>query len=102
VLTDAQRCAFVVVLAAERLPVLETVELVAQLEQLRVPVGGLVVNKRSPAGAGPLLDARRATEAEHLATLHDRLGRLPLDEVPLLPDDLVGPDALTLLAAHLA
>jgi arsenite-transporting ATPase len=102
VLTDAERCAFVVVLAAERLPVLETVELVAQLEQLRVPVGGLVVNKRSPSGAGALLDARRVTEAEHLVTLHERLGRLPVDEVPLLPDDLVGPDALAVLAAYLA
>ncbi|WP_418275056.1 ArsA family ATPase [Isoptericola jiangsuensis] len=101
VLTDPARSAFVAVLAAERLPVLETVELVAQLEKLQVPVGGLVVNKRSPAGAGPLLDARRATEAEHLATLGDRLGHLPLDEVPLLPDDLVGPEALARLATYL-
>jgi arsenite-transporting ATPase len=101
VLTDARRCAFVAVLAAERLPVLETVELVAQLEKLQVPVGGLVVNKRSPADAGPLLEARRATEAEHLTTLDARLGHLPLDEVPLLPDDLVGPESLSRLSTYL-
>ncbi|ANC31510.1 ArsA family ATPase [Isoptericola dokdonensis] len=94
VLTDRERCAFVVVLAAERLPVLESVELVAQLEALRVPVGGLVVNKRSPRDAGPLLAARHDAEAGHLAVLRDRLGHLPLVEVPLLPDDLVGADAL--------
>lgn len=101
VLTDARRCAFVAVLAAERLPVLETVELVAQLEKLQVPVGGLVVNKRSPADAGPLLEARRTTEAENLTTLDARLGHLPLDEVPLLPDDLVGPESLLRLSTYL-
>ncbi|PFG41905.1 arsenite efflux ATP-binding protein ArsA [Isoptericola jiangsuensis] len=97
VLTDADRCAFVVVLAAERLPVLESVELVAQLEGLRVPVGGLVVNKRSPRDAGPLLAARHDAETAHLAVLRDRLGHLPVVEVPLLPVDLVGAEALTTL-----
>lgn len=101
VLTDPERCAFVVVLAAERLPVLESVELVEQLSTLQVPVGGLVVNKRSPADAGPLLAARHEAERAHLDTLRERLGHLPLDEVPLLGDDLVGPDALDRLAGFL-
>jgi len=102
VVTDADRTAFVVVLAAERLPVLETIELCARLDGLGVPVGGLVVNRRSPADAGDLLVARRAQEAEHLDTLTAALGRLPRDEVPLLAEDVVGPDALTRLATHLA
>ena len=46
VLGDAQQCAFVIVLAAERLPVLETIELHAQLQRAGTPVGALVVNKR--------------------------------------------------------
>nr|WP_216077418.1 ArsA family ATPase [Isoptericola sediminis] len=101
VLTDPARCAFVVVLAAERLPVLESVELVGTLEGIGVPVGGLVVNKRSPADAGELLAARRAGEEAHLDTLGEHLGHLPRDEVPLLGDDLVGASALTTLAGHL-
>ncbi|MCK9792938.1 ArsA family ATPase [Isoptericola sp. 4D.3] len=102
VVTDSDRTAFVVVLAAERLPVLETVELCARLDALGVPVGGLVVNRRSPAGAGELLASRRAQESHHLGTLTAALGHLPRDEVPLLADDVVGPEALTRLAAHLA
>jgi arsenite/tail-anchored protein-transporting ATPase len=101
VLTDAGRTAFVVVLAAERLPVAETIELCAELDRLGVPVGGLVVNKRSPADDGGLLAARHAQEATHLATLRDALGHLPLDEVPLQAGDVVGPEALDRLAAHL-
>lgn len=102
VVTDADRTAFVVVLAAERLPVLETIALCEQLDDLGVPVGGLVVNKRSPAGAGDLLAARRVQEAEHLRTLHDALGHLPAVEVPLLADDVVGEAALDRVAAQLA
>ncbi|GAA1976781.1 TRC40/GET3/ArsA family transport-energizing ATPase [Isoptericola halotolerans] len=101
VLTDHEACTFVVVLAAERLPVLETVELARRLEKLGVDVGGLVVNKRSPADAGELLAARRAAEAQHLLTLRDDLGHLPVDEVPLLAAEPVGEAALVSLAAHL-
>ncbi|CAM3517587.1 ArsA family ATPase [Isoptericola cucumis] len=101
VITDPDRTAFVAVLAAERLPVLETIGLCRQLEELGVPVGGLVVNKRSPADAGDLLAARRAQESAHLRTLRDALGHLPADEVPLLADDVVGAAALERVAAHL-
>ncbi|AEG43194.1 ArsA family ATPase [Isoptericola variabilis] len=94
VLTDAERTAFVVVLAAERLPVLESVELVQQLQALRVPVGGLVVNKRSPGDAGALLAARRAAEDAHLRTLRSALPGVPVDEVPLVAGDVVGQAAL--------
>jgi arsenite-transporting ATPase len=58
---DPRRCAFVIVLAAERLPVLETVERHEQLVRAGVHVGALVVNKRSPADAGDFL-AERALE----------------------------------------
>lgn len=101
VLTDAERTAFVIVLAAERLPVLETVELHEQLVRSGVRVGGLVVNKRSPADAGELLAARRAQEEEHLRTLRSALPGVPTVEVPLLADDVTGADALARLAALL-
>ncbi len=101
VLTDAERTTFVVVLLAEPLPVLESVELYRQLEAMRVPVGGLVVNRRSPAGAGDLLAARREREDAHLATLRAELPGVPVDEVPLLAGDVVGHEALERLGAHL-
>ncbi|WP_460757049.1 ArsA family ATPase [Myceligenerans cantabricum] len=98
VLADRSTTSFVLVLAAERLPVLETVELHAQLVRLGVDVGALVVNKRSPAGAGDLLDARREREEEHLRTLTDTLGDVPRAEAELLADDVVGEEALARFA----
>ncbi|WP_407319259.1 ArsA family ATPase [Isoptericola halotolerans] len=102
VLTDHEACSFVIVLAAERLPVLETVELADQLRTLGVDVGGLVVNKRSPADAGDLLAARHAAESAHLATLRAGLPDVPTREVPLLAAEPVGADALDHLATWLA
>lgn len=102
VLGDASRTAFVIVLAAERLPVLETIELHAQLRRAGVHVGGLVVNKRSPSDAGEFLAARHGHEAAHLATLRTALPELPLQELPLLAEDVVGAAALDAFAAALA
>jgi arsenite/tail-anchored protein-transporting ATPase len=94
VLTDRTTCSFVIVLAAERLPVLETIELHEQLARSGVDVGGLVVNKRSPSDRGDFLAGRRALEDRHLATLRDALPRLPVLEVPLIADEVVGADRL--------
>lgn len=96
--TDAGTTAFVVVLAAERLPVLETVELERQLRGAGVHVGGLVVNKRSPADGGPLLAARRAHEDRYLRVLDDALPDVARLEAPLLAEDLVGEEGLARFA----
>lgn len=93
-LRDQQRTGFVIVLAAERLPVLETAELHAQLERSGMAVNALVVNKRSPSDAGPLLAARRQQEEEYLVQLRSLLGDLPRIEVPLLANDILGADGL--------
>lgn len=101
VLADAQRTAFFIVLAAERLPVLETIELHAQLARAGIDVAGLVVNKRSPHNAGPFLATRHRQEAVHLLALREALPALPLQEVPLLATDVVGMDALDAFGALL-
>lgn len=101
VLTDPGTTSFVLVLAAERLPVLETVELARTLRKLRVPVGGLVVNKRSPGSAGGLLAARRAQEDEWLAVLDAELGDLPRVECELLAGEVTGADGLAQFGAAL-
>jgi arsenite-transporting ATPase len=101
VLTDPESTSFLLVLAAERLPVLETVELAGTLRKLGVPVGGLVVNKRSPDGAGGLLAARRAQEDEWLAVLDAKLGDLPRVECELLPGEVTGAAGLEQFGAAL-
>lgn len=101
VLQDPARCAFVIVLAAERLPVLETIELHAQLQRSGIDVAGLVVNKRSPADAGAFLADRHAQEQRHLETLAQALPQLPVQELPLLAEDVVGEAALDAFSQRL-
>lgn len=102
VLTDSARTSFVIVLAAERLPVLETIELHAQLQRAGIAIGGLVVNKRSPADAGAFLAERHAQEEQHMHTLRAALPGLPLQQLPLLAGDVVGAGALQAFAARLS
>ena len=101
-LTDAARTSFAIVLTAERLPVLETIELHAELDRTGIDVGALVVNRRSPTDRGDFLARRRQVEDEHLATLRRALPDVPRLEVPLGDQDVVGPEALRHLARHLA
>ena len=100
-LTDPSTTSFAIVLAAERLPVLE-IELHEELTRTGVHVGALVVNKRSPSDRGDFLARRRAVEGEHLATLHSALPEVPCQEVPLGEEDVVGPAALARFAGLLA
>ena len=101
VLQDSARAAFVIVLAAERLPVLETIELHRLLGRSRMSVGALVVNKRSPGDAGELLAARREVEDGYLDQLASALPRIPRVEVPLLPGEVLREEGLERLATWL-
>ncbi|MQS07907.1 ArsA family ATPase [Streptomyces alkaliphilus] len=101
VVTDPARTGFVIVLTAEPLPIAETVEVHEKLTGLGVEVTALVANRRSPADAGDLLARRREREDEHLLGLRRRIPDPPLLDVPLLPGDLVGLEALAALADRL-
>jgi arsenite-transporting ATPase len=101
VLQDHGRTGFVIVTAAERLPVLESVELHEQLTRAGMEVAALVVNKRSPADAGDLLAARRTLEDGYVEQLTSALPHLPLVEVPLLPGEVLGEEGLAALGRHL-
>jgi len=100
-LSDASRTAFVIVLAAERLPVRETIAFHAQLERAGVDVGGLVVNKRSPADAGEFMAQRRRQEQGYLDELDGELGGVARLEIPLGPGDVVGLAAVRALGESL-
>ncbi|MFI0353227.1 ArsA family ATPase [Actinomadura sp. 9N407] len=101
VVTDPARTGFVIVLTAELLPIAETMEVYEKLTGLDVDVAALVANRRSPADAGELLAQRRKQEDEHLVRLREQVPDVPLLDVPLLPGDLVGAEALAVLADRL-
>ena len=95
VLKDPAQTGFVIVLAAERLPVLETIELHEQLKRTGVDVAGLVVNKRVPEGEHEgFLANRQAQETVHLALLDQKLGRVPREDLTLAAQDILGVDGL--------
>lgn len=101
VLADQEKTSFVIVLAAERLPVLESIELNAQLQRAGVGVDGLVVNKRAPLGMGEFLDERHRQEEQHLGLLEQKLGQVPRQDIYLQPRDVLGLEGLEILASSL-
>lgn len=100
-LTDRGNTAFIIVLAAERLPVLETIELHGQLRRTGVNVGELIVNKRMPAGVSAFMDERAQQEEKHLAVLTGALPDIPRQDLPLVAHDVVGLPALEQFARSL-
>jgi len=93
---------FVIVLAAERLPVLETIELEARLRKASVRVDCLVVNKRAPPDQGEFLAERHRQEETHLQTLNQALPDIPREDIYLAAQDVLGLKALEEVAAKLA
>ena len=84
-----------------RLPVLETIELHAQLKAANIDVAALVVNKRAPAEVGEFMRARREQEQAHLDVLSKALPNIPRHDLFLVAQDIVGVPALAKLAAKL-
>ena len=92
---------FYLVLTAEKVPVLETAELHAELTKTGISVGGAVVNRRSPADQGEFLANRRRLEDAALEDLHRRLPQVNVTEVPLLDSEVGTPAALAEIATYL-
>ncbi len=100
-LADQAKTSFVIVLAAERLPVLETIELHHQLHHAGVKIDCLVVNKRAPTGMGEFLDNRHQQEEQHLEVLDKKLSKLPRQDLYLQPQDVLGLEGLEKFALSL-
>lgn len=98
---DASRSGFVIVLAAERLPVLETIEFEQQLRRAGVPVAGLVVNKRLPAEAGEFFAERLVQEQGYLEQLQQTLPHLPIQEVAMQRLEVTGEAGLRALVEQM-
>lgn len=98
---DANATGFITVTIAERMPLAESLELIADLQSMRVPIAGIVINRRSPSNESTLLDARHALETDALAESQIEPVDAPLVEIPLLAEDLTGEDAILRAAARL-
>jgi arsenite/tail-anchored protein-transporting ATPase len=98
-ITDPAKTALLFVLTPEKLPILETGRAVASLQQEKLPLAGLVVNRILPDSAdGNFLAQRRSQEKVHLQQIEQDFSTLPLYKVPLQATDIQGVNALTHMA----
>ncbi|MCM2504342.1 ArsA family ATPase [Aureimonas altamirensis] len=93
-LTDRALTAFLIVLAAERLPVLESLQLDERLRRAGIPVAGFILNRLAPSGAEPFIAARRASERPYVEQMEEAAGQRLLSRLPMLASEIVGADAL--------
>lgn len=101
-LLDPNSTAFILVLNPEKLPILESRKAVDALREFDVPVLGLVVNRVLPhEPLGDFLERRRERESMYLRQIDELFPKMPRVEIPLLPDDVVGIDALRWFGKHL-
>lgn len=101
-MTDTHRTAFVFVVVAERLPLLETRKAVNTLGKHGIPIGAVIVNKVLPESAeGEFLARRRDHQRKYLDRIGEEFAGYRLYRVPLLEDDIVGMPALRQLISHL-
>ena len=98
VLTDPAKCVFHIVLTAERLPVMESMEFYEELTANGVHVGSAIVNRRTPDEAGAFLEGRRGVEQQALALLDLPV---PVVELPWLPGEIGTREALGQIAERL-
>lgn len=98
-LSDARQTAIVLVTRADRGAIREAARTSAELEELGLANQLLAVNGVfHPGSATDMVATAIAREqARALATMPDRLARLPRDDIPLAPFDMVGLAALRAL-----
>ena len=94
-LTDPKVTAFLLVINAERLPILESKKTLDVLTKFDVPVAGMIVNRLLPPDAeGEFLRERRIQENEYREEIDLTFDRLQRVYIHLLPHDVHGVDTL--------
>ncbi len=94
-LTDETVTAFLLVLTAERLPILESKKTLDLLGKFDVPVAGMIVNRLLPPEAeGDFLRERRLQEDEYRDEIDRTFKRLQRVYLHLLPHDVHGVETL--------
>ncbi|MDP2497190.1 MAG: ArsA family ATPase [Candidatus Palauibacterales bacterium] len=102
-LTDPERCGFLVVVNPDELSVREGEDIRDTLDRLEMPLLAVVVNRVLPEEAdGEFLGRRRREEARHLERIAEVFSDVPRVRVPLLATDVRGVDELEDVASWLA
>lgn len=101
-LTDPERCGFLVVVNPDELSLREAEEVRETLDRLGMPLRAVVVNRVLPEEAdGEFLGRRRREEARHLERIDRVFAEVDRVRVPLLSTDVRGIEELREIAAWL-
>ena len=94
-LTDKSVTAFLLVINAERLPILESKKMLDVLSTFKVPIAGMIVNRLLPPDAeGDFIRERRLQEDEYRKEIDQTFAALWRVYLHLLPHDVHGMDTL--------
>ncbi|MFZ5816693.1 MAG: ArsA family ATPase [Bacillota bacterium] len=101
-LLDRPTTAFVFVMNPEKLPILETQKAVKVLEQYKIPIGGIIVNRVLPENPeGSFLQRRKEQEREYLAEIEREFRSYRRQYIPMLDRDVRGVETLREIIQHL-
>lgn len=89
-LRDRTRCRFIPVMIAEDLSIRETINLLNELEQMRIPVTDIVINRLYSDSACPVCLDERSRQMKRLVELPEYLFRYFLWGLPLFPWEVRG------------
>ncbi|MBY6063013.1 ArsA family ATPase [Pseudidiomarina sediminum] len=99
---DSKQTAIAFVLTPEKLPMLETERAVTQLQQAKLPIAALMINRNLPVHAdGVFLQQRRQQEVQYQQQIKTLFAALPKTFLPLFETDLQGLAGLQRLATAL-
>lgn len=99
---DSKQTAIAFVLTPEKLPILETERAVTQLQDAKLPIAALIVNRNLPEHAdGIFLQQRRQQELLYQQQIQTLFEALPKTFLPLFETDLQGMEGLQRLAEAL-
>lgn len=83
---------------AEKMVIAETRRAYTYLSLYGYPVDAVIVNRLFPEEVGPYLDRWRELQTENLKTIEESFRGLPILKVPMLPEELMGKEALEKVA----
>lgn len=101
-LSNTSHSGFLMVMTAERMPIMESQRAVETLSEEGIPLLGVVINQLLQGqDNSAFFNARAQQQQRHLAQLPACLRALPHFPLPLLPEDINGLEALEMLGRTL-
>lgn len=101
-LKDARMTEFVPVMIPEPMSTYETERLVAVLEELKIRINNIIINRVAEEEDCPFCRSRQRDQEEHLPEIEEKFGHCHLVKMPLFPHEIRGIEGLTEYARVLA